>query len=140
MLTNTQIERLAGMANQLRPEWPVNSLVTYIKKHRTRAYRDLAVALSWVATDSDSHTPARLDENGPWWKAAAIAEGGARRGDHTMRCVEHPGERLPCLSCAEGIKPPPEDVQAEIRAAIDAAKTNQHRSDAEKAAREARKQ
>lgn len=139
MLTNTQIERLAGMANQLRPEWPVNSLVTYIKKHRTRAYRDLAVALSWVATDSDSHTPARLDENGPWWKAAAIAEGGARRGDHTMRCAEHRDQRLPCPSCAEGIKPPPAEVLGDIKAALDAAKTTHHQREAEKAAREARR-
>lgn len=141
MLTNTQIERLSGMANQLRPEWPVNSLVTYIKKHRSRAYRDIAVALAWVATDDASHTPARLDENGPWWKAAAIAEGGARRGDHTMTCPDpdHGGERMPCGQCASNTGAPPAEVLADIAAAIEHGKANQRQRDAEKAAPEARK-
>ena len=138
MLTNTQIERLAGMANQLRPEWPVNSLVTFIRKHRTRAYRDLAVALSWVATDDASHTPARLDENGPWWKAAAVAEGGARRGDHTMRCPEH-DQRLPCEPCKTDVTPPPEDVLAKARAALEEAKTKNAKSANDRREREARK-
>ena len=50
-LTKTEAERLAAAANALRPDWPVSSLLTYLSKHKARAYRDVAVALAWIATD-----------------------------------------------------------------------------------------
>jgi hypothetical protein len=80
MIDETQLARLAGMAHALRPDWPSRSLLTYLHAHHAgRPYRDLAVALAWVAADSATRTPARLDENGPWWKAALAEAPDATR-------------------------------------------------------------
>lgn len=63
--------RLAAAVNQLRPDWPVASLTTWLEIHMTdRPYRDAAVVLAWVACDAATETPARALEAGPWWKAA----------------------------------------------------------------------
>lgn len=71
-ISKTQAERLGAMANAIRPDWPIRSLVTMIgKHHQARPYRDLAVALAWIATDPTTKTPGRLAEPGPWWSAAA---------------------------------------------------------------------
>lgn len=70
------IERIAAMVNIVRPDWPVNSLVTHLReKHPNRPYADLAVAALAVALDPKTQTPARLAENGPWWAAAQAAFG-----------------------------------------------------------------
>ena len=110
-LTHNEIGRLAGMANQLRPDWPVNSLTTFIGKHRHRTYRDVAVALAWVCADADTQTPARLNEDGPWWKAVTAGDGSIRRGAHTMRCPEH-SQPEPCKTCRDEAIPPPPYVIA----------------------------
>jgi hypothetical protein len=71
MLNETQIARLAGMAANLRPDWPQSSLFTFITRNLTSyAYRDAAVMLAWVATDDQTATPKRVLEAGPWRKAA----------------------------------------------------------------------
>lgn len=73
MIDDHDIERIAAAMNQLRPDWPVNSLRTFIAKNlATRARRDVAVALAWVACESNTASPARVLENGPWWKAAGV--------------------------------------------------------------------
>lgn len=70
MLETNQLQRLAAMANVLRPDWPTNSLYSFLAKHQAhRTYRDLAVALAYIAADQQTKTPARLNENGPWWTA-----------------------------------------------------------------------
>ncbi|KRC37503.1 hypothetical protein [Oerskovia sp. Root22] len=75
MLTRTEVERLAAAANALRPDWPLRSLCTFLERdHAHRAYRDVAVALAWVATDPKTQTPKRMNELGPWWQAVAGTE------------------------------------------------------------------
>ena len=70
MLSDVQLSRLAGLGNSLRPDWANASLVTFLAKNvRDRAYRDVAVALAYVACDPVTKTPARLLEAGPWWSA-----------------------------------------------------------------------
>lgn len=107
MPSETEIERLAAMANQLRPEWPVRSLVTHLTNHHAgRAYRDLAVALAYVATDSATVTPARLKESGPWWRTTE--EQARTPVGRRIPCPFHddqPASR--CKSCAEEATPPP---------------------------------
>jgi hypothetical protein len=74
MTTHIERQRLAAMANSLRPDWPLKSLYTLLTDDEVlvkRAYRDIAVALAWVGTDPDTRTPARLAEPGPWWGTAA---------------------------------------------------------------------
>lgn len=71
-MTQTELARLAGMANALRPDWPAQSILTFLTEHCAfRAYRDAAVALAWLATDDATSTPKRLLEAGPWWLATA---------------------------------------------------------------------
>jgi hypothetical protein len=72
-MNDIEAQRIAAAINQLRPDWPVASLVTLLARpgltHRHR--RDVAVALAWVACDADTRTPARVLEDGPWWTAVA---------------------------------------------------------------------
>lgn len=110
MLQRTEIERLAAMGNQLRPDWRIDSLQTLIRRdHAHRAYRDVAVVLAWIATDPTTVTPARMNEYGPWWAAVASAQGVAsidgipRRDD--ARCDTHPWERANrCRACISEAK------------------------------------
>ena len=107
-MNDHETERIAKAVNVLRPDWPVNSLITLMGKdqlkHRPR--RDVLVALCWVASESNSHTPARVLEAGPWWKATQ-ADGDTGGGHkHPMRagdpdeCRSHRGQhRDHCSGC-----------------------------------------
>lgn len=67
-MSPTELARLAAMANLLRPQWPISSVTTWLnQRHAARPYRDVAVALAYVAADPDTKTPARMDGPGPWW-------------------------------------------------------------------------
>lgn len=113
MLNRTEVERLAAMAHELRPDWPIASLCTFLNRdHAHRAYRDVAVALVWVATDPKTLTPARMNELGPWWQALASAAGVTSidtvPGRTEARCDEHPWARAtPCPACAAEAKQAP---------------------------------
>lgn len=101
-MTETEIERIAAAINALRPDWPVPSLKTLMKsKLYARARRDVAVALAWVACDSDTKTPARVLESGPWWQAV-VAEGPTGGHQHPAR-IHGLGEGDPreiCVVCS----------------------------------------
>lgn len=94
-MNDHEIERIAMAMNALRPDWPVASLRTLLKKPQLtdRPRRDVTVALAWVACESGTATPARVLESGPWWKAAATD--GAARGFQPLE----PNER--CGICAK---------------------------------------
>jgi len=67
-MNQDELTRLAAMANALRPDWPAQSVRTYLDTtHAHRAYRDIAVALAWIAADPTTQTPKRLEHPGPWW-------------------------------------------------------------------------
>lgn len=108
MLSRTECERLAAAANQLRPDWPTNSVATLLwRDHQDRAYRDLAVALAYIATDPQTQTPARLKEAGPWWR---LTEEQTRTPvGRTIPCPDHPDQPASrCTACrAEATPPPP---------------------------------
>jgi hypothetical protein len=84
MINKTQAERLAASTHALRPDWPVNSLMTLLAELRDWPLRDLACALAWIATDQDAdgnyitQSPARIKQQGPWIedadKAAALIQ------------------------------------------------------------------
>ena len=49
MISRDETERLAAMANALRPDWPLKSLTTFIVNELTRrTYREVAIALAWI--------------------------------------------------------------------------------------------
>lgn len=100
MIGGNDIGRLAAMAHALRPDWPVKSVATYLHAtHAKRGYRDLAVALAWVAADPSTKTPKRLEENGPWW-LAAVAGDVSRNATTTAPHIDS----LRCSKCG-AIKP-----------------------------------
>lgn len=99
MLERTEIERLAQMAHALRPDWPVKSVHTWLAASYTdRAYRDVAVALAWVATDAKTVTPKRMDEMGPWWVATRAASSDATDTRFT-RCPQPGHGSFPASNC-----------------------------------------
>lgn len=76
-MNENEIARIAAAVNQLRPDWPTASLRTLITdKLGSRPRRDVAVALTWVACESATTTPARVLEAGPWWRAVGVEDGG----------------------------------------------------------------
>ena len=115
MATDNEVQRLAMAANAIRPEWPVRSLVTLLTKHGTRPYRDLAVALAWIATDARTKTPARLAEAGPWWTATSMTEGQGP-SQSRMRCPDHPEQKAGgCMACFKASVPRPDGFVVPLR-------------------------
>ena len=99
MLSRTEIERLAAAAHELRPDWPVKSLCTWLNAtHANRAYRDVAVALAWVACDPQTKTPKRMDESGPWWQAVKAA-GSDATVTKFARCDKPGHTSFPAENC-----------------------------------------
>jgi hypothetical protein len=119
-MNENEIQRIAAMANALRPDWPVPSLVTLLSKPGlvNRSRRDAAVALTWVACDSASKTPARVLESGPWWTAVADAtDGGKPRVDYDNRCRTCNYPEPACRQLAEQMNDPHEFVRwGDVRA------------------------
>ena len=118
MIDQTQAHRLAAAVNALRPDWPAASLSTFIRKNLAeRAYRDAAVALAWVATDPETQTPARVLENGPWWRATMAEQGTLSAITH--RCPEHPAHAAwSCPECATVAVPPAEGWATSVKASL----------------------
>lgn len=99
MLDRTEIERLAAAAAALRPDWPVKSLCTFLTNdHAHKAYRDVAVALAWIATDPATQTPKRMNEPGPWWTATR-AVGGTGDPIRYARCPQPGHTSYPANRC-----------------------------------------
>lgn len=72
MPSHDEIQRIAAATHALRPDWPIASLVSLLTaKQSARAYTDLAVAMTVIACDSTTRTPARVNEMGPWWTAVS---------------------------------------------------------------------
>jgi hypothetical protein len=106
MIEKTDAERIAAAVNNLRPDWPIGSLMTLLgnQKIRYRPYRDIAVALTWCAVDSNTRTPGRVLEDGPWWQAAATnlskpAHSGTPRNHEMCKVDGHSGWAGNCPQC-----------------------------------------
>ncbi|HLU82340.1 MAG TPA: hypothetical protein VKZ43_02975 [Trueperaceae bacterium] len=116
MLSRTEVERLAAMANALRPDWPIPSLATHIGAHYVgRAYRDVACALAYVATDAQTQTPARLKEQGPWWRVTE--ESRQPPVGRRIPCPDHPEQPAGrCQPCKDQRATPEQIAAARQRA------------------------
>jgi hypothetical protein len=103
-MNDTEATRIAAAINQLRPDWPAPSLRTLLARPElaTRPRRDVAVALTWVACESTTQTPARVLEHGPWWRAAQTGSDATRHPPRRgQACNHHPGEWPDtCRGCA----------------------------------------
>lgn len=88
-MNDAEAQRIAAAINIARPDWPMSSLLSFVRNNlMTRPRRDVFVALAWVASESETQTPARVLESGPWWRAAGIegATGAAKRGPICLHC------------------------------------------------------
>lgn len=96
-MNDHEIDRISASMNMLRPDWPKQQLRTLLKDERItdRPRRDVCVALSWIACEPNSHTPYRVLEAGPWWRAAGTDATTSKREK-----VE-PNER--CSICSESL-------------------------------------
>lgn len=84
-MNDHEADRIAAAMNQLRPDWPTSSVRTLIRKHlMERPRRDVAVALAWIACEANTSTPARVIEQGPWWRAVAVEGSGPTRNTLTL--------------------------------------------------------
>lgn len=62
-----EVQRMARSVNLIRPDWPVGSLETFIRRHEnSMTPLDLHLQLVYVAHDPKTTTPARIDQHGPW--------------------------------------------------------------------------
>lgn len=91
-------QRLAAMGNALRVDWPAGSLLTLITQDlKNRSFREIAIALAFIATDPASLTPGRLREPGPWWEAARPVTVTKPAGNG--RCANCNGFHTPLSPC-----------------------------------------
>ena len=106
-MNDHETERIAKAVNVLRPDWPVNSLITLMGREqlRHRPRRDVLVAFAWVAAETNTSNPGRVLEAGPWWKAVAV-NGSTGGHPHPLRvndpdeCRIHAGQhRDHCSGC-----------------------------------------
>lgn len=85
-MTKVELARLAGALHVLRPDWPADSLQTFLGQFLHRPLRDVAVAMVWVTTDPDTRSPGRVLEAGPWWSASRTTD-----APHVVNdCPRHP--------------------------------------------------
>src|SRR3954453_17983574 len=105
-LSPTAVERIAQAIHALRPQWPIASLETFLNDPRlaNRPTRDVAIALTWIAVDPDTRTPARVHEDGPWWRAATVDETPPYRTPG-VQCTIPPGQLEPCRHCTAARAP-----------------------------------
>src|SRR5690349_10527813 len=101
-MNEVEISRIAAAISDLRPDWPAASIRSLLGRPelKNKPRRDVAVALTWVACEADSKTPARVIEAGPWWRAAAL-DGGSETVTHTGKTVglRHGDPRDICGIC-----------------------------------------
>lgn len=134
-MTPNEMDRIAAATNALRPDWPILSIRTLLaKKLRDRPRRDVAIALTWVACDSESKTPARVLEAGPWWTAgnadaSATTHLPPKPHEACRICGRHVGR---CLCDEPSTRPPDRSPIAAdhirtLRAIVRAATTEEPR-------------
>ena len=104
-MNEVEISRIAAAISDLRPDWPASSIRSLLNRPelRNRPRRDVAVALAWIACETETNTPARVIEPGPWWRAASVETAGLppRPPSNATACPIHPGgHRDNCSGCA----------------------------------------
>lgn len=118
-LTDVEASRIADAVAALRPDWPARSVRALVAgRLRDRAFADVALALTAVAVDPASETPARVLEPGPWWTATrANRPGAATPVPSTPTCPIHPGQPTGSKTCPRCLaeKAPAPDLRAALR-------------------------
>ncbi len=69
MMSRHDAERIADSVAAIRVTWMRASLMTLLADYRHMEPMPVHLALLWLAYDTDTKSPGRLKEDGPWWKA-----------------------------------------------------------------------
>jgi len=82
-MNDDSITRIAGAINVLRPDWGRAGLIKLMHDDYlvVRPAQDVALALTWIATDKASRKPTRVLEYGPWWQINTGVRIGASAPD-----------------------------------------------------------
>ncbi|WP_169923728.1 hypothetical protein [Propionicimonas paludicola] len=136
-MNHAELQRLAAAVHQLRPDWRVDSLATFLR--RTSAHRplwDVARELVWIALEPGTApgtyantTPALLEHDGPWRAALipTISQTPIPLGWCSLHQCED-SQRHPCRDCArsraEALHDPERIRQIRTEAAAELAQEN----------------
>ncbi|MCZ9884129.1 hypothetical protein [Arthrobacter sp. B2a2-09] len=107
IITNQQKRAVAYLLHEIRPDWPVASLVSLIDKHRdVPSLGALTIAATTKAMEATCKTPAPIFHPGPHWPEAVRAQ-----LPKPPPCEDHIGQDgYTCRSChadiKAGIRPP----------------------------------
>lgn len=112
-MTRVQAEALAAFVVRVRTDWRPAGVVAALEKAAPTAdVWDVARALLALASEQSVQTPGLLDKPGPHWRKPD-GEMPGRRGDHNVRCPEHPLSVHPCPQCeAKKCDPTPDYLEA----------------------------
>lgn len=135
-MTRVQAEALATLVGRLRTDWDHRGIVAAIERAVPTANAwDISHALLHLAEDRAVKTPGMLVQPGKHWRKP---DGTAtpRRGDHAVRCPEHPLSVMPCPECVAKRVPPPVGFHETVAEALERGKAA-HRERMELAARRA---
>jgi hypothetical protein len=95
-ITEQQARALAFLLNEMRPDWPIESLMTHLGRNReVPSLGALVLAATTKALDPTCKTPEPIFRQGTHWPAEARDQ--LPRGP---RCAKHRDFYVPCPSCA----------------------------------------
>lgn len=101
MITDQQGRAIAYLLHEIRPDWPVASLMSLIDKHRdVPSLGALTIAATTKAMEATCQTPAPIFHPGPHWPEKV-------RGQipRPPSCEDHIGqESTNCRSCWADVK------------------------------------
>jgi len=121
IITDQQARAVAYLLHEIRPDWPVASLVSLIEKHRdVPSLGALVIAATTKAMEPSCQTPAPIFHPGPHWPAKTAAA-----LPRPEPCPDHIGESSHNCRCCWS------DVKAGIRPQTHIGKHHEALADAE---------
>ena len=142
-MTKTQAQALANFVSRLRldagmPPWDVPLILAALEEAVPTADAwEVGRALIELSRNDKlrSPKPALAQPGAHWTRPDGTRT--ARRGDHDVRCADHPHRTMPCPECRRGVPCPP-DVAAQVREQIRAGQDHHHKRANERAERSRR--
>lgn len=101
MITDQQGRAIAYLLHEIRPDWPVASLMSLIDKHRdVPSLGALTIAATTKAMEATCQTPGPIFHPGPHWPEKVRAQ-----IPRPPSCEDHIGQDGPtCRSCWADVK------------------------------------
>jgi hypothetical protein len=94
-ITQAAAVAIATAAHAIRKDWDHPGILHALRTEADRGTQaeDVFIALANLCANTEARTPGLLNKPGTWWtKPAGRIE---RRGDHNVKCPEHPDHDMP---------------------------------------------